>query len=204
MDAKNFIELLKSRHREFGELVQRNLPVIAGRMAKDHFQDNFRRGGFVDNSLEPWKPAKRLSSPDSGAASKYGTLLSGRNHLFSSIRYTPGAGRVIISASAKYAAIHNEGGETHPTVTPKMRAFAWRQFYKASGIRRNSSQKTRKKKLEIARDNPQAEFWKRLALTKKTRLTIRIPKRQFIGESRLLSRKITDKINEQIKKLLDS
>ena len=27
------------------------MPVIAGRMAKDHFQDNFRQGGFVNGGL---------------------------------------------------------------------------------------------------------------------------------------------------------
>ncbi len=39
--------------------MKRKMPVIAGRMAKDHFQDNFRREGFVNGGLHPWPKAKK-------------------------------------------------------------------------------------------------------------------------------------------------
>jgi len=63
-----------------------------------------------------------------------------------------------------YAKTHNEGLTVHPRVTEKMRKFAW---YKYS--------QTKKK------DPQQAKMWKGIALTKKLRLTIKMPKRQFMG-----------------------
>lgn len=58
-----------------------------------------------------------------------------------------------------YAKIHNEGGKI--LITPKMRRFFWAKF-KETG----------------------KEYWKGLALTKKTHLDI--PKRKFIGDSKAL------------------
>ena len=105
--------------KEIETLIARKLPVAAGKYAKQHFQDNFRQGGFVNGGLHPWPPAKRLSSGESGADSQYKTLMSSRNHLFSSINYTPGIAKVTIFNDVVYAAIHNEGGTVHPKITPK-------------------------------------------------------------------------------------
>ena len=66
MDIKEYSKLIKAKRKELDGLMKRKMPVIAGRMAKDHFQDNFRREGFVNGGLHPWPKAKRLSS---GAAS---------------------------------------------------------------------------------------------------------------------------------------
>lgn len=121
MNPKEFANLVKTKARELDSLMRRTMPVIAGRVAKDHFQDNFRKGGFVNNGLHPWKAAKRISSGDKGAAANYRTLLSGRNHLFSSIKYIPYDYRVIVSNDVEYASLHNWGGTTHPTVTDRDR-----------------------------------------------------------------------------------
>ena len=48
---KIFAELAKKVQRE----VQIDLPRKVGIIAKNHFTDNFRKGGFVDTSLEPWQ-----------------------------------------------------------------------------------------------------------------------------------------------------
>ena len=48
---KIFAELARKVQRE----VQINLPRKVGIIAKNHFTDNFRKGGFVDTSLEPWQ-----------------------------------------------------------------------------------------------------------------------------------------------------
>ena len=54
MDIKEYSKLLKAKRKELDGLMKRKMPVIAGRMAKDHFQDNFRQGGFVNGGLHPW------------------------------------------------------------------------------------------------------------------------------------------------------
>ena len=121
MDIKEYSKLIKAKRKELDDLMKRKMPVIAGRMAKDHFQDNFRREGFVNGGLHPWPKAKRLSSGRTDAAGQYGTLLSGRNHLFSSVKYVPADYRVRVADDLMYAPLHNWGGEVHPTVTPQMR-----------------------------------------------------------------------------------
>lgn len=194
MDIKDYIELIKSQRKEIDQLMRRQLPVKIGRMAKDHFQENFRKGGFVNNGLQQWPKSKRQLSGTSSAAAQYGPLLSGRNHLFSSMKYTPSDYRVKVANEVPYAAIHNEGGTVNPTVTPEMRRFAWAMFYKSSG--------KKKEKKGSMLSNPDAERWKALALTKKSKLTVKIPKRQFLGESAELRKSINDKIEKELSKIL--
>lgn len=194
MDIKDYIELIKSQRKEIDQLMRRQLPVKIGRMAKDHFQENFRKGGFVNNGLQQWPKTKRQLSGTSSAAAQYGPLLSGRNHLFSSMKYTPSDYRVKVANEVPYAAIHNEGGIVNPTVTPEMRRFAWAMFYKSSG--------KKKGKRGSILSNPDAERWKALALTKKSKLTVKIPKRQFLGESAELRKSINDKIEKELSKIL--
>lgn len=209
MDIKEYSKRIKAQRKELDNLMKRRMPVIAGRMAKDHFQDNFRQGGFVDGGLHSWQKANRLSTGRKDAAGRYGTLLSGRNHLFSSIKYMPGEYRVRVANELVYAPVHNWGGEVHPTVTPQMRRFAWAKYYQASGKAKKAA--TGKKKGKKGRsdgnsgtqENTEALRWKRLALTKKKKLRIKIPQRQFIGESRELSEKIDQKMENEIRNILN-
>ena len=53
MDIKEYSKLIKAKRKELDGLMKRKMPVIAGRMAKDHFQDNFRQGGFVNIEAKP-------------------------------------------------------------------------------------------------------------------------------------------------------
>lgn len=111
MSPEQFVKLVASKQKELEQLQNRTLPIKIGAMAKAHFQNNFRLGGFMDNGLHAWKPSKRLSY--SGKSTKIDrnnkTLLSSRNHLFSSIEYTYQPGIVIIRNEVPYAAVHNEG-----------------------------------------------------------------------------------------------
>lgn len=195
---------LKKVLQDLHTLVNRKIPVATGKIAKDHFQDNFRKGGFVNGGLQPWPPAKRLSSGDTSAAAQHGTLLSSRNHLFSSISYRPGTAQVTIFNDVAYAEIHNDGGTVHPKITPKMRRFAWAKYY-ALGGGRKGSQKGRKgpKKGNPATSSGEAEKWKALALTKKESLTIHIPKRQFMGPSEELNARLTAYVEKEVLRILN-
>ncbi len=62
-----------------------------------------------------------------------------------------------VGSDVIYAAIQEEGGTTHPNVTDRMRKFAWFMFFKTGD-----------------------EKFKRMALTKKNQLTIKIPARPYI------------------------
>lgn len=198
MDAKDYIKLIEQHKKELRELMRRKLPVIVGRMAKDHYQDNFRKGGFVNNGLQKWPVTRRQRSGSDSASATYGPLLSGRNHLFESIKYVPGDYRVKVANEVPYAAIHNEGGTVNPTVTPKMRRFAWAMYYKASG-KKKGKKKTKKADMQ---ENTAGGFWKSLALTKKQKLSIKMPTRRFLGESAELTKKINDRIEQEVDKII--
>ena len=202
MDIKDFSALLKAKRKELDTLMRRELPVKVGRMAKDHYQDNFRKGGFVNGGLRRWPVTKRQRSGSKSAAAGYGPLLSRRNHLFSSVKYTPGDYRVRVANDVEYAPPHNWGGETRPTVTPRMRKFAWAMYYKAAGIRKKAAKGKRKGKTRQRELPPEAGMWKGLALTRKKKLKVKIPQRQFIGESAELNKQIRQTVEAEIRNIL--
>ena len=194
MDAKNFEITINRLKNDIIKAVQHDLPRAVGVMAVNHFKDNFRRSGFVNGGLHPWQKTKRQMGDSPGVDSRWGPLTSGRNHLMSSIESHPGVGQVTISNPVPYASIHNEGGNitTHPAVTPKMRKFAWAMTYSIAGV-------DGKLPKELPRE---AERWRGLALTKKSRITINahIPQRKFIGDSIELNKKIEAKILQVLSK----
>lgn len=199
MDIKEFSAQLKAKKKEIQTLIHKRAPVIVGKMAKDHFQGNFRKGGFVNDGIHPWPQSRRLSSGDSG----YGTLLSSRKHLYKSIKYVPSDARVRVSNDLIYAPIHNWGGEI--TVTPRMKRFAWAKYYKATGQTRKPTKGKKKGKRGQAtpiKESEEAKFWKRMALTKKRK--IKIPQRQFLGQSKELTQAIHERLDKDIRNIINS
>lgn len=93
--------------------------------------------------------------------------------------------RIYIAPPAdKYADIHNEGGSI--TIPPNKGSMAhfWRMYYAApSGVEKSR--------------------WKAMALAMRAgkSIKIKIPKRQFIGESKQLERKIYMLLEKEIAKL---
>ncbi|MDH6357231.1 hypothetical protein [Parabacteroides sp. PF5-9] len=205
MDIKEFAELLKAKSGQIDDLLARKMPVFTGRLAKDHYQDNFRKSGFVNRGLNEWLPAKRLNSGATSAAANYGTLLSGRNHLFSSTNYSTSPYRTVVFNNVPYASAHNHGETVHPTVTPRMRRFAWAKYYEASGGgKKGTGGRKKGKNSNQTNNNDAAQFWKNFALTKKKKLSIKMPLRPFIGESEELNEKIISKHETELRKILNS
>jgi len=203
MTLQEFNRLLEQKRSELDDLMRRKLPVKVGNIAKAHYQDNIReRQGFLNNGVKQWDKTKRQQSGSTSAAANYGALQSSRNHLYSSIKYTPSDYRVRVANELKYAPIHNWGGNTSPTVTPKMKKFAWAMYYKETGIKKTDSKDVKKGKSENASEN--ANKWKALALTPKTKLNIKIPQRQFIGESKELNDEIRQTMDNEIRNILNN
>ena len=198
MDLKQFQQQLAAKQREVEQTMRRTLPVKVGRIAADHYHENFRKGGFVDGGLHPWQPTKRQQSGSKRAAANYGPLLSSRKNLYGSIKYIPGDYRVMVRSDLKYAPLQNWGGFVSPTVTEKMRKYAWARYNEAIG--RKKGAKRKKKYVE----SEEALRWKALALTKKPRLQINIPQRQFLGESQELNQKINETIDKEISKIINN
>ncbi len=110
MTPEQFAKMIKQNAAEIRMLTDRILPIRVGAIAKKHFRENFEKGGFVDNGLQEWKPAKRLSSKYGDKKNK--TLMSSRKHLYSNTLDIPRRGGVKIENRTPYAAAHNEGTTT--------------------------------------------------------------------------------------------
>ena len=195
MDAKNLQILVQKAKDDILKEVNDRLPRKVGIIAVNHFKQNFRDSGWLDDGLHPWKRTKRQDSNSPDA--KYGPLTSRRDHLMRSIQASTAPGEVTIEDPVPYAAIHNDGGDitSHPTVTKKMRKYAWHMVYSLAGI---------KGKGKLPQKLPaEAEKWKGLALTKKPKITVHahIPQRQFMGDSYELRIKINSLINQSIQKI---
>lgn len=197
MDAKDIEKLVAKAKDDILKEVNDRLPRKVGVIAVNHFKQNFRDGGWLDGGLHPWKRTKRQDSKSPDA--KYGPLTSRRDYLMRSIQASTAPGQVTVENPVPYAAIHNDGGDvtTHPSVTKRMRKFAWHMVYSLAGV---------KKKGKLPKQLPdEAGMWKALALTKKQKITVhaRIPQRQFMGDSAELRVKVNKIINESIQRIKD-
>ena len=197
MDAKNIQKLAERIKKDVEKEAYDRLPRKVGVTAVNHFKQNFRDGGWLDNGLHPWKRTRRQEG--NGKDAKYSPLNSRRNHMMRSIQASTSPGQVTIEDPVPYAAIHNDGGDitTHPTVTERMRRYAWHMVYSLAGI---------KGKGKLPKELPkEAEKWKGLALTRKSSITVHahIPQRQFMGDSAELRVKVNRLINESIQKIKD-
>ena len=205
MNSKQFQQILQKKQKEIQVAIDRTLPIKIGRIAKNHIQENFRKGGFQNNGLKPWKRKKHND--------KYSPLMSSRQHLYGSIQYKPNKAQVTVGTNLPYADIHNEGGEI--IVTARMKRFFRAKAYEAAGTfgRKKTNGTTTPKKQKTISDRqfyawmhtatltPEAEFWCALSM-KPVGATIKIPKRQFIGESKELNTQIADLIEKEINNIL--
>ena len=82
------------------------LPAKLGNTAVKFFQDNFRREGFLDNSVTRWQRRKRETRRSRGKK-----ILQNTGRLRRSIkRLTTTFGRIAIGTrGVPYAEVHNEG-----------------------------------------------------------------------------------------------
>lgn len=200
MSAPNINREVKKAVEALTHLQRRTLPVKVGNEAINMFKDNFTDGGFFGRSWE--QPIRRKLSFN-GAKGQYGPLLSGSSHLMRSFdKDTNTPGKVIIKNPVEYAVIHNEGGTI--TVTAKMKRYFMARFLETKGnmgltkVRRKLSKNQRNQAL-----SREARFYLAMA-HKKEGSTIRMPKRQFMGNHPVLAKKINDIIYNELKKFIDT
>jgi phage gpG-like protein len=143
---------------------------------------NFEKQGFMDASLEPWQERAIDDSPGRAILTQSAALRDSFKLVSSSTK------QVVVGSDSKYAKIHNEGGIVHIPITKKMRKYFWYKYYtiadKNGNIRSGSAS--------------EASMYKAIALSKKTHLTIKMPKRQMIGDSVTFNREIDLKFIKMI------
>lgn len=156
--------------RKIAEEVMKDLPKKAGEKALQFFLASFIKQGFTDTSFIPWVKRKDdLTHKLLNQSYALKESIKITKADFENVEITAGEG-------LNYAAIHNEGGTITVKVSAKMKRFFWYMYKKT-----------------------QNEKWKWMALTKKETLTIKIPKRQFIGESETLMNNLDKMFIDRIK-----
>lgn len=88
MDAKNIEKLaLRKAKEDIMKEVNDRLPRKVGRIAVNHFKQNFQDGGWLDDGLHPGKDPQAETG---WSRRQVCPLTSRRNHLMSSIQSKPG------------------------------------------------------------------------------------------------------------------
>ena len=163
---------------------EKELRTVIGRILKDirigigdEFDQNFERQAFFTKA---W--ARRRSPLRPG-----GHILVDTGALRKSVSSRSDESSITFYSDLPYAAIHNEGGEIK--VTARMKRYFRAKFYESMGMTKKQEDKHRTlsdggfyawtSKMNL---NPNAEFWKAMALMKEGKV-IKIPKRQFLGMS---------------------
>ena len=109
MDDKNFIRQLETHQKELTQLIHRRLPILIGRMAKDHFQNNFRLHGFLNNGLTPWTPSHPKYDPNNPNKRKhpeteyflYYSLKIGKKKYWANVKMHKDYGEVLYTIEKK-------------------------------------------------------------------------------------------------------
>ena len=154
------------------------LPILIGNEVVNFALDNFEKQGFDTGSgVRKWDERGGRSNIDPRPGGK---ILVGKQggRLRRSIRRTRTTkSSVDVGSDEPYAGIHNEGGRITVTVTPRSRRFFWAMYYQTGEV-----------------------YWKWMALTKKKMMTIKMPERRFLGNSKALERRIIKLIERELQK----
>lgn len=163
-----------------------NASRYAATESVNFFKDSFVKQGFTDTSFTPWPVSK---SPLAGNKILFKSQVL-RNSIH---KVEQSNNRVVIESDLEYSEIHNNGGVI--TVTEAMKSHFWKLYYETAGIERGSKTwgniKTSEKRnySSLSKHNlnvvGKARFFKALALMK-VGSKIKIPQRQFMGESKVL------------------
>lgn len=160
------------------------LPKKLANEAINHFKDNFRKQGFDDNVVSPWKPRKKR---DSGRAILVKTGRLKRD--WSSIQQP---NRATVINNTPYGSIHNYGGKIEKKASSMVLNFRNRDndWNKKTG-RYNTG--TRFSKSRTAHYSQKVNIGAH---------SIGMPQRKFMGKSRNLDEKSGVLISRMIKSAL--
>lgn len=185
MPAPDIEKMLRESLDDLKTLYLRKMPIKVGVAVRDSIRQNFRQGSFYRG--DKWEQPMRVTLHFRGAAGQRGPLLSGSNHLMMNTDYEALPGRVIIRNSEVYAATHNDGEEIG--VTERMKRFFWAKHMEH--------------KERMGPEDPETEFWKRMAL-KKPGSRIKIPRRHYLGPGPEVDAIVQQVIEKEIQEYINT
>lgn len=158
----------KKKAKAFQDFKRRS-PRIVGNLAVQYFKMNFRIGGFVDVTIQKWRPRKAGAVRNKGRALLVNTGRGRRSIRI--MKIFPGV--VVVGTDVNYMSMHNTGGVINRQVTVR------------AHLRKN---KRSKGQSIVTRHQRQMNTF--------------IPKRQFMGNSRHLNKRIDQKLLIELRRIL--
>lgn len=143
----------------------------AGKEYMEHFQASFDNEGFTDDKLVKWAKRKKK---DKNKKKRNLLVGKGSGRLRRSFRKKVRGTKVLIYTATPYAEIHNEGGIVKATV--KVRAHT------------RKSKRGRKKTVTKVKGHTR-------------NMNTKIPKRQFMGESRKVTKGLERQMEKEFKRI---
>ena len=161
-DVREFVEKMEKLSDAYDKI-----PTLVATTAVNFSKERFVRQNWFDKKEVPWKQRRVRRA---GGRRRSQTLLVDSGRLKRSIRkISVTKNKIIIGTDVPYAAIHNEGGTVSENVTV-------RTHTRRTHTRKRSGRK------EIVKSH--------IVNAHSRRMNLRIPKRQFIGNSAELTRRI--------------
>ncbi len=162
--------------------LKKNAARIAGTESVKFFKKSFVNGGFTDTSFHPWQ---KTSNPLAGKKTMYQTGTT-----MQSIRKVSETdSKIIVQSDTPSSQIHNEGGTI--TVTAQMKRFWWAKYYEFAGKTKKTKSGGQSRSKSNIKTNAKADFCRQLALMK-VGSKVKIPKRQFMGNSATMMKLFDD------------
>jgi phage gpG-like protein len=173
------------------ERIYKNMPSRAATIAVNFSKNRFREQAWVDDRTEPWRRRKDQSKKGRGRA-----ILVSSGRLKRSIRKIRiGPTVAVIGTDVPYARGHNFGFKGQVSVKGHKRG-------KFKNVKQGTGVFSIKSKKERTRSSRQATG--ETSSVKSFTRNVTLPRRQFLGESRVLAQQIERDIVAQVMSVLKS
>ena len=184
MVTKNILKDVEKGVRRY---VEKDIPRIAGKMAVDEFRENFHRQGFRNNGITPWRDVKRRDSQSPW----YGFQYKGEKRTSVAVTKDKKSGRLVRSKKQRKLNFSQAATKRGILIGSGSNLMNSIRVAEASS-----------KRVVIGSDLPYSKVhneggYIRVFGKKK------LPKRQFIGESRELMNELEKKIMGDIDRIID-
>lgn len=173
------------------ERLKKTLPPLLANQAKNFFVESWDKKGWDDGGIKPWKKREDTGKKSQGRALlvKSGNL---RRAVRQSIRLKT-FDKIQLVVALPYASVHNEGynGMVRAHTRTLFAKSTTKQFI---GLKRN-------KKGQLKEAHKKTTVYVRTGEANVKAYTMKMPKRQFMGDSATLRQKQRKLIDEQITKV---
>lgn len=190
LNPAQFIQQIRRKNKRFIEFLEDKAPRIVGVEAVNFFKRSFDKGGFTDKSLIKWKPAKRTNK----SSKWYGFEYRARTPIPSNHARRSGTKRPYKARKENPITNFSPAATKRKTLNGATGDLKESISYKKTG----AGQIVVSSNLDYANVHNNGGMIKIFG-----KKSVKLPKRQFIGESKTLNEIIRNELKTDIIKLLN-